>query len=889
MPEKLENAEAERLAESNSMRKDWKNWGCYVSERAWGTVREDYSADGSAWDYFPFEHAHMRTFRWNEDGIAGICDRDQKICFALAFWNGKDAILKERLFGLAGPKGNHGEDVKECYYYLDNTPTHSYMKYLYKYPQSEFPYKHLYDENAARTKEDDEFELIDTGIFDEDKYFDIFIEYAKADVDDICIKITAINRSGESAPLHILPTVWFRNTWVWDAITEKPALSRANANEIKIEMPEALHSNYTMYLENSGGLLFCDNETNNEKIFGSPNLSQHTKDGIGEFVINGATKAVNTAGTGTKAAGHYSFDIDAGGSKTIKLRLRKAEKDDEDVFAEFDRIFADRIAEADEFYSGVIPENLSDDAKNVQRQAFAGMLWSKQYYHYVVKTWLEGDPASPPPPKERLEGRNSNWQHLYNSDIISMPDKWEYPWYAAWDLAFHCIPLSVIDAGFAKRQLILFLREWYMHPSGQIPAYEWALGDVNPPVHGWAALRVFRIDAAASGKPDRMFLEKVFHKLLLNFTWWVNRKDAEGNNVFEGGFLGLDNIGVFDRNAKLPDGNYIEQSDGTAWMAMYCLDLMAIALELALFDKAYEDVASKFFEHFVYISDAMNNLGEHNTELWNEEDGFYYDVLHVDGEHIPIKLRSIVGLMPLLAVSTIEPVWLEELPDFKRRTDWFLKNRKDLTDEISCMHKQGRDDRFLLALVNEDRLRCLLSRMLSEDEFLSDHGIRSLSRTYKNNPYEFPLGSDTHIVAYEPGESRTGMFGGNSNWRGPVWFPINYLLIEALQKFDFFYGDDFKIEFPTGSGKEMTLWQVSQQLEKRLSGIFLKDADGKRAANGSVQKFQTDEHFRDLICFHEYFNGDNGKGLGANHQTGWTGLIAKILKQIGEYSEKDVV
>jgi len=890
MSKKTKNAEAERLAGSDSYGEDWKNWGCYVSERAWGTVREDYSADGSAWDYFPFEHAHLRTFRWNEDGIAGICDRHQNICFALSFWNEKDPILKERLFGLAGPKGNHGEDVKECYYYLDNTPTHSYMKYLYKYPQTEFPYKRLYDENAARTKEDDEFELIDTGIFDENKYFDIFIEYAKADIDDICIKITAINRANETAPLHILPTVWFRNTWVWDGIEEKPQLSRISARELKIEMSKELHCNYTMFFEDNNELVFCENETNNEKLFASKNLAKFTKDGISEYIVNGNKNAVNAAATGTKAAGVYKADIAAGEAKIIKIRLQKTAKADAaKAFSEFDQIFADRIAEADEFYDGVIPQNLSDDAKNIQRQAFAGMLWCKQYYHYVVKTWLEGDKAFPPPPKERLNGRNSNWPYLYNSDIISMPDKWEYPWYAAWDLAFHCIPLAVIDAGFAKRQLILFLREWYMHPSGQIPAYEWALGDVNPPVHGWAALRVYRIDAAATGKPDRIFLEKVFHKLLLNFTWWVNRKDTEGNNVFEGGFLGLDNIGVFDRNAPLKDGSYIEQSDGTSWMAMYCLNLMSIAIELALFDKAYEDVASKFLEHFVYISDAMNNLGEHNTELWHEQDGFYYDVLHVDGKHIPIQLRSIVGLFPILAVTTLEAEWIDALPNFKRRTEWLLQNREDLTDDISCMQIPGRNGRFLLSLVNKERLRRLLTRMLSEDEFLSDHGIRSLSRAYKDEPYELTFAGETHVVEYEPSESRTGMFGGNSNWRGPVWFPPNYLLIEALQVFDFYYGEDLKVEFPTGSGNEMTLWQVSQELEKRLGGLFLKNADGKRAVNGSVEKFQTDEHFRDLILFYEYFNGDNGEGLGANHQTGWTGLIAKILKQVGEYSENDIV
>lgn len=891
MATKPQDAEAERLAESDSKTKDWKDWGCYVAERAWGTVREDYSADGSAWDYFPFEQAHLRAFRWNEDGIAGICNRHQDLCFAVALWNGKDTVLKERLFGLSGPKGNHGEDVKECYYYLDNTPTHSYMKYLYKYPQSEFPYRHLYEENARRTKADDEFELIDTGIFDENRYFDVFIEYAKADAEDICIKITAVNRGPEPAPIHILPTFWFRNTWVWEDVPDKPKISQKTGTDLYFDTPEDLHGNYTAHFDGEPELLFCDNETNNEVLFGSENFSRYTKDGINNFVVSGARDEVNPEAFGTKAAAHYSFELEPGESKTISIRFYNSDKIDSynKPFADLNEVFEKRIAEADAFYSRVIPRKLSDDAKNIQRQAFAGMLWSKQYYHYVVHTWLDGDPAFPPPPKERLSGRNTNWRHLYNSDVISMPDKWEYPWYAAWDLAFHCIPLAVIDPQFAKDQLILFLREWYMHSSGQLPAYEWALGDVNPPVHAWAALRVYRIEAKATGKPDRNFLERVFHKLLLNFTWWVNQKDEEGNNVFEGGFLGLDNIGVFDRNAPMADGSFIEQSDGTSWMAMYCLNMMAIALELARSDRAYEDVASKFFEHFVYISDAMNNLGKERTELWNEEDGFYYDVLHTDGRQVPIKLRSLVGLFPLLAVETLEQQWLDEMPDFRERTKWFVEHRKDLVDGISCMQRPGKDGRYLLALVREDRLRRLLSRMFSENEFLSEHGIRSLSRAYKDIPYELIFAGEAHHVRYEPGESRTGMFGGNSNWRGPVWFPSNYLLIEALQKFDFFYGDDFRIEFPTGSGNEMTLWEVSQEMERRLCSMFLKDGDGNRPVNGAVDKFNSDPNFRDLVCFNEYFHGDSGKGLGANHQTGWTGLVAKILKQLGEYTSDDTV
>ncbi len=867
---------------------DWKNWGPYVSERAWGTVREDYSADGSAWDYFPFEHSQLRAYRWNEDGIAGICDRKQNLCFAVSLWNGQDAILKERLFGLAGPKGNHGEDVKEYYFYLDNTPTHSYMKFLYKYPQAAFPYADLYEENGRRDKTNPEYELIDTGVFDNDKYFDVFIEYAKGGIDDICIKITAINRGSETAPLHIVPTAWFRNTWSWGSSEIKVPSSKlisppkSAGQTIEFEAPSL--KKLWLYCYGSPEVLFTENETNGEKLYGIQNRTPFVKDGINEYIVNGKTDAVNPENTGTKVGANYKFDIPAKSEVVIRLRLSNTNFNrGESAFDDFDKIFDERRTEADEFYANVIPEKLSNDAKYVMRQSLSGMLWSKQYFHYVVKDWLEGDPGSSPPPNDRCSGRNSDWKHLYNDDIISMPDKWEYPWYASWDLAFHCIPLALVDSEFAKRQLILLLREWYMHPNGQIPAYEWAFGDVNPPVHAWAALRVYKIEAKANGVADREFLEKVFHKLLLNFTWWVNRKDAEGNNVFEGGFLGLDNVGVFDRSKPLPGGAHLEQSDGTSWMAMYCLNMLAIALELAKDDKVYEDVASKFFEHFVYISDAMNKVGSNDTELWNEDDGFYYDVLHMDGEQRPIKLRSLVGLIPLFAVETLESAWLEDLPDFRRRTEWFLENRPDMTAGIACMQKAGQNDRRLLALVNKERLRRILSIMLSEDEFLSDHGIRSLSRKHKVSPYTFEFAGELHMVEYEPGESRSGMFGGNSNWRGPVWFPVNYLLIEALQKFDFFYGEEFKIEFPTGSGNEMTLWQVSQELEKRLCSIFLKDDMGERPAHADVGKFQADEHWRDHLFFHEYFHGDSGKGLGASHQTGWTGLVGKLLKQIGEY------
>ncbi len=890
--------EAKRLELANTRKRDWKLWGCYVSERAWGTVREDYSADGSAWDYFPFEHSHLRAYRWNEDGIAGICDRSQRICFGVAFWNGYDSILKERLFGLSGPEGNHGEDVKEYYYHLDSTPTHSYMKYLYKYPQAEFPYQKLKEETRNRGKQASEFELIETGIFNEDRYFDIYVEYAKEDFDDICIRITAFNRSDKPAPLHLLPTVWLRNTWSWIPDSEKPAIEEADidgAGLSAIQIREKNAGIYWLLSENPSEQIFTENETNYEKLYGGKNASACAKDGFGEYLIGGNKDAVNPAKKGTKAAAHYILDLPANGKETVYLRLsgqksavRHFFPNREKFVNDCENVLKNRISEADQFYVDVIPSNLSDDAKNVMRQSLSGMLWSKQFYHYAVKEWLEGDPAFPPPPAERQNRRNAHWSHLHNDEIISMPDKWEYPWYAAWDLAFHAIPLALVDPAFAKRQLLLLLREWYMHPNGQIPAYEWAFDDVNPPVHAWAALRVYQIEAKSNGNRDRDFLEKVFHKLLLNFTWWVNRKDEEGNNVFEGGFLGLDNIGVFDRNDDLPTGGHLEQSDGTSWMAMYCLNMLAIALELAVEDKVYEDVATKFFEHFVYISDAMNNVGHEDTELWSERDGFYYDVLHLPGDYnLPIKVRSMVGLIPLFAVETLEEISLDKLPEFKRRTLWFLKNRPDLTDNIACLQKEGNESRRLLSLVNEERLKRVLRVMLSENEFLSEYGIRALSRVHRANPYFLEVRGTEYKVTYEPGESRSGMFGGNSNWRGPIWFPMNYLLIESLQKFDHFYGDDFKVEFPTGSERMLSLWEVSQEIEKRLSSIFLRDDEGRRAVFGGNEKFQTDEHFRDLPLFYEYFHGDNGTGLGASHQTGWTGLIGKILKQIGDYEDKE--
>ncbi|MGQ0543618.1 MAG: MGH1-like glycoside hydrolase domain-containing protein [Blastocatellia bacterium] len=896
-------AEAKRLQESNERTKHWKRWGPYLSERAWGTVREDYSPEGAAWDFFPHDHARSRAYRWNEDGLAGISDRHQRICFSVALWNGKDPILKERLFGLTGSEGNHGEDVKELYYYLDSTPTHSYMKMLYKYPQTEFPYSRLIEENRTRSKTVGEFELFDTGIFVDNRYFDVFVEYAKADVDDILIKITIANRGPEDASINILPTVWFRNRWTWDGKNAECGLRISESgNAIEISEPEL--GMRWLYFDGDAELLFTENETNNELLFGSENRTPYVKDAINEYLVRGRADAVNPEQCGTKAAANFQMNVPANSEAIVRLRLsdkdfsskdaktqKKNQKNNsafrhlggENAFIDFDAIFTQRIKEADEFYSDIIPADLSDDAKNVQRQAFAGMLWSKQYYHYVVKDWLDGDSALPKPPAARLQGRNHDWPQLYNADVISMPDKWEYPWYAAWDLAFHCIPLAIVDSEFAKEQLMLMLREWYMHPNGQIPAYEWAFGDVNPPVHAWAALRVYQIEKKNRGVGDRKFLARIFQKLMLNFTWWVNRKDSEGMNVFEGGFLGLDNIGVFDRSRPLPTGGKLAQSDGTSWMAMYCLNMLAIALELAAEDDNYEDVASKFWEHFIYISDAMNKLGSDGISLWNEEDGFYYDVLHMHGKgSSPLKVRSMVGLIPLFAVGTIEPEVLDKLPNFKRRLYWFIENRPDLTDNVSCMRTPGMGERRLLAVAYRERLEKVLKVMLDETEFLSPHGIRAVSRVHKDNPYVLNVNGDEHRVDYEPGESTSGLFGGNSNWRGPIWFPVNYLLIESLQKFHHYYGDELKVECPTGSGNMMNLWEVSQELSRRLSHIFLRNGDGTRPVFGDNEKIQNDPHFRDHVLFYEYFHGDNGRGVGASHQTGWTGLVAKLLQQNGE-------
>ena len=903
--------EDRRLEESRARKKHWKRWGPYLSERQWGTVREDYSAEGTAWEFFPHEHARSRAYRWGEDGIGGICGRHGQLCFALALWNGRDAILKERLFGLSGNEGNHGEDVKEQYFYLDSTPTHSYMRMLYKYPQAEFPYEQLVEENRRRGKDEPEYELLDTGVFAENRYFDVFVEYAKADVEDILIRITAVNRGPEAAALQLLPTLWFRNTWSWGRDGRRPSVNVASAVPGSV-CAELEHWQYgKRWLLCAGGpeLLFTENETNYERLWGGKNRS-YVKDAFHNYVIRGDKGAVNPARTGTKMAARYRVELEPTESVTLKLRLTDLEplegmRSDssmvgiisapghadrgegvpgtDDFGAGFDAMFARRQKEADEFYASRIPKELSEDGKLVMRQAFAGMMWCKQFYYYDVQAWLEGDPAGPEAPEERWRGRNKNWLHLYNEDIISMPDNWEYPWYAAWDLAFHCITIALIDPDFAKEQLVLLLREWYMHPNGQLPAYEWQFSDVNPPVQAWAAWRVYKIERRVRGAADRAFLEKVFHKLLLNFTWWVNRKDPDGMNIFEGGFLGLDNIGVFDRSAPLPTGGHLEQSDGTSWMGMYCLNMLAMALELAKEDPAYEDVASKFFEHFVHIAHAMNDVGFTGHALWNEEDGFYYDVLHLpNGEEHFLKVRSMVGLSPLFAVETLEPEIVDRLPGFKRRMQWFIDNHPDVPEHIEMTERSARGVRRLLSLVNRRRLKRVLSRMLDESEFLSAYGIRALSRYHREHPYEVTVNGHISRVEYEPAESMTGLFGGNSNWRGPIWFPTNYLLIEALQKFHHYYGEDFKVEYPTGSGKELDLWEVSKELSRRLIGIFLRGEDGRRPVMGGEEIFNRDPHWRDLVLFYEYFHGDNGAGIGASHQTGWTGLVAKLIEQSGE-------
>jgi Glycosyl hydrolase family 63 C-terminal domain len=881
-----------RLNEDRDRQAYWRRWGCYLSDRQWGTVREDYSADGSAWDYFSFEQSHYRAYRWGEDGIAGISDNHQRLCFSLAMWNENDPFLKERLYGLTNTQGNHGEDVKEYYFHLDNTPTHSYMKFLYKYPQKAFPYWQLEQENKKRGLKNQEFELLETGIFDHDQYFDVTVEYAKESDENVLIYIQVTNRSSENATIHLLPTLWFRNIWSWGYEVEKPKL-KIYEQSPDYSVIEAQHPDLGkrwLYCANVGAdgrspLLFTENDTNHQRLSCTKNDSPYLKDAFHRYVVDGKEDSVNPDKIGTKFAAQYILNLAGGETTAIQLRLG----DQPDLPTPFGQTFNDtfqvRKQEADEFYQRVSPHQKSLALQNVERQAFAGLLWNKQYYHYVVDTWLEGDPAQPKPSESRKNGTNSNWIHLHTDDVISAPDKWEYPYFAAWDLAFHMIPLAAIDPDFAKKQLERLTREWYMHPNGQMPACEWDFDGVNPPVHAWAAWRVYTIEQEIYGRSDKKFLERVFQKLLVNFTWWVNQHDDQNNNIFQGGFLGLDNIGVFNRGGDLPTGGKLSQSDGTSWMAMYCLDLLTIALELAQDNDIYEDVASKFFEHFLYIVDAMNHFGAEGIDLWNESDGFYYDVLHLpNGKNIDLKVRSLVGLIPLFAVTTIEQKTLAKLKGFNSRIEWFINERPQLSRNLACMEGCENTPRRLLAVVNEDRLRLLLEKMLDETEFLSDYGIRSVSKYHESSPYIFETNDKTYDVTYEPAESSTRMFGGNSNWRGPIWFPINYLLIESLQRFDYYYDGKFKVECPTGSGNMVSLWEVASELERRLINIFLPKDNGERPVYGDQIKFKTDEHWQDLLLFNEYFHGDNGAGLGASHQTGWTGLVAKLIMQRSKYS-----
>ncbi len=873
------NPEELRLSEESYRQKNWKRWGPYLSERQWGTVREDYSPDGECWDYFPHEHARSRAYRWGEDGLLGICDRQGRLCFALALWNGSDPILKERLFGLGTKEGNHGEDVKECYFYQDSTPTHSYMKALYKYPQRAFPYQQLVDENKRRTRLDPEFELIDTGIFVEQRYFDIQMEYAKADPDDILIRITATNRGPEAWPLHLLPTLWFRNTWAWgrtgEGYSAKPIMLRTKKG-VKGEH-ETLGEYRLDALTTPHRWLFTENETNFGRLGGGLNASPWVKDAFHRCVVEGSDAAVNPAETGTKAAAHFVTELAPGGSVELRLRLRAATEPDK---IDFDKVFAQRIAEADHFHGFSMDQPGLPVSLRIAREAEANLMWSKQFYNFGVLEWLQGDPVYPRPPASRWKGRNSGWLHLYNRDVISMPDNWEFPWYASWDLAFHMVAFAEVDPVFAKAQLVLLLREWYMHPSGQIPAYEFEFGDVNPPVHAWAAWRVYKI-SAPPGKRDRHFLERVFQKLMINFTWWANRKDVSGSQIFSGGFLGLDNIGVFDRSKPI-DGGVLEQADGSAWMAFYCLTMLSMALELAQEDPVYQDVASKFFEHFIAIADAINTVG--GTGLWNEEDGFYYDQLRLGDLTTPMKVRSMVGVIPLFAVTVLEQDMIDRLPGFKRRMKWFLANRSDLYQHISMMQTTAGESPDaphqlrLLAIPTKARLRRVLQRLLDETEFLSPFGVRSLSAEHRDHPYVLRIDGDERRVQYEPGESQTALFGGNSNWRGPVWFPVNYLLMEALERYHHFYGDDFKIECPVGSGIFMTLREVAREINRRLCAIFEQDADGRAPWQGDEKIFSEDPHWRGLTWFHEYFHADTGRGCGAAHQTGWTALVARCLR-----------
>jgi hypothetical protein len=882
------NTEQSRVAQNDRLGERWDLWGPYLSERAWGTVREDYSATGEAWNYFPHDHARSRAYRWSEDGIGGISDFRQRLCFAFAFWNGCDPILKERLFGVTGPQGNHGEDVKELYWYVDNTPSHSFMRMIYRYPHAPFPYAELIAQNAARPKSEGEFELWNTGAL-ESGFFDIEIEYAKNSIDDILIRATATNCGPTPAPLYILPTLWFRNTWSWGRDAHRPNLHMGGRGVSKVGIIEASHDllgEYRLYCEDADELLFTENESNAERLWHVPNATPFVKDSINDYVVQGNKNAVNPACGGTKAAALYKINIPSGESRAIRLRLKQITKGEKSIraFESFDNLFTQRAREADEFYAALAPAGLNKEHCALQRQALAGMLWGKQFYHYIVDQWLEGDPAFPPPPEERKRGRNAQWRHLYNERVMSMPDKWEFPWYASWDLAFHCIPLALVDSHFAKSQLDLIVREWYQHPNGQVPAYEWHFGDVNPPVIAWAAWRVYQIERKQSGHGDRAFLETVFHKMLIAFTWWVNRKDSQGNNIFQGGFLGLDNIGVFDRNETFPDGSRLEQSDGTSWMGMFCLNMLRIAVELARENPVYENIATKFFEHFLSIAAAMNNLGGKGIGLWDDEDEFFYDVLHTPGgRYERVRVRSLIGLMPLIAVETIEPALLDALPGFKQRLEWYLVNQPDLCSLISRWQEPGVGERRLIALTRGHRMKCLLRRMLDPEEFLSDYGVRSVSKFHKDHPYVVTVRGEEKVVSYEPGESQTEVFGGNSNWRGPVWMPINYLLIESLQKFHHYYGDDFQVECPTGSGQFTTLNGVANELSNRLIRIWLRDDNHERPFARASAKALDEKRDRDRYWFHEYFHGDTGTGLGASHQTGWTGLVAKLIHQQGEH------
>ncbi|MGN6295502.1 MAG: MGH1-like glycoside hydrolase domain-containing protein [Ginsengibacter sp.] len=868
--------EQKRLKENYSKNKKWLKWGPYLSERQWGTVREDYSANGDAWNYITHDMSRSKAYRWGEDGIAGISDDKQRICFAIALWNGKDEILKERLFGLTPAYGNHGEDVKELYYYLDNTPTHSYMKYLYKYPQASFPYNELEQKNNSRSKHEDEYEINETGVFNDGRYFDVFIEYAKNKEEDICIKISVHNRSQQSAPITVLPTLWMRNLWSYELINEKPVIEltepNADAGEVKIRGSKT--GEYFFYFQKPGRVLFTENETNTQRLYNTSNKTPFVKDAFHDAVIANNFKIFEDKKSGTKFSPVYYFDVEAQSAVTIKMRLSK-EPSDKPIDKSFDQIFAQRLQEADEFYDQLI--NCQDaDLKNIQRQAYAGMLWNKQFYYIDIPDWLRGDPGQPPPPEERKYGRNSDWQTLNNADIISMPDKWEYPWYAAWDLPFHCIPFAYLDVQFAKSQLILLLREWYMNPYGQLPAYEWSFSDVNPPVHAWACMQVYKMDKEKTGVGDTLFLERTFQKLLINFTWWVNRKDTLDNNVFEGGFLGLDNIGVFDRNTA-PGGGHLEQADGTAWMGMYCLDMLEIALELAQTNKAYEDLATKFFEHFTYIASSINHIREDFKGAWDEEEGFFYDVLKMpDNSFIPVKVRSLVGLTSLFAVHVIDKALLKRLPDFARRLKWFVRYQQK-NDQYQVIEDIGKKDKILLSLAPHKRLKKILCALLDENEFLSPVSIRSLSKIHET-PYRIHIGGEEFGLDYQPGDSTSSLFGGNSNWRGPVWMPMNYLLIVALEKYYQYFEKELQLEMPSHSGNRADLQSVAGELRKRLIGIFTRDSEGKRIVNGQISLFNNDAFFKDLVLFYECFHGDNGRGIGASHQTGWTGIIAEIIR-----------